>query len=78
MSGSTTYKTRFDVKLAAGEAGTSKKCWIRVPATQPLLKSDLEDLTGKLQASKLSEVQARLVEYLGLIDTPSLDEETSI
>jgi hypothetical protein len=26
VSGSTSFRTRFDVKLAAGEAGTTKKC----------------------------------------------------
>ena len=67
VSASTGFRTRFDVKLAAGEAGTTKKCWIRVPATQPLLKADLEDLTGTLHADRLQEVQARLLHYLGLI-----------
>ncbi len=67
VSASTSYKTRFDVKLAYGEAGVTKKCWIRVPAAQPLLKDDLEDLTGTLSADRLEEVQARLVDYLGMI-----------
>src|ERR1035438_4955183 len=53
VSASTNFKTRFDVKLAYGEAGASKKCWIRVPAVQPLLKTDLEDLTGTLTADRL-------------------------
>lgn len=67
VSGSTRYKTRFDVRLAAGEAGATKKCWIRIPAAQPLLKGDLQDRTGTLTAVRLQEVQARLLEYLGLI-----------
>lgn len=67
VSASTSFRTRFDVKLAAGEAGATKKCWIRIPATQPLLKTDLEDLTGTLKADRLQEVQARLLQYLGLI-----------
>lgn len=68
VSASTQYRTRFDVKLASGEAGATKKCWIRVPAAQPLLKTDLEDLTGTLNAGRLQEVQTRLLQYLGLID----------
>jgi mRNA-degrading endonuclease toxin of MazEF toxin-antitoxin module len=71
ISSSTSFKTRFDVKLAAGEAGTTKKCWIRIPAAQPLLKADLEDLTGKLDGERLQEVQARLLQYLGLITAES-------
>jgi mRNA-degrading endonuclease toxin of MazEF toxin-antitoxin module len=76
VSASTHYKTRFDVKLASGEAGTTKKCWIRVPAAQPLLKTDLEDLTGTLTAGRLEEVQTRLLQYLGLISIgPSSADE---
>jgi mRNA-degrading endonuclease toxin of MazEF toxin-antitoxin module len=67
VSASTRYKTRFDVKLAYGEAGATKKCWIRVPAIQPLLREHLEDLTGTLSAGRLQETQARLLQYLGLI-----------
>jgi mRNA-degrading endonuclease toxin of MazEF toxin-antitoxin module len=71
VSGSTSFRTRFDVTLAYGEAGVTKKCWIRVPAIQPLLKSDLGDRTGILSAERLEEVQARLLEYLGLIISPA-------
>lgn len=67
VSASTRYKTQFDVRLAFGEAGAAKKCWIRVPAMQPLLKQDLEDLTGTLSAGRLEETQARMLQYLGLI-----------
>jgi len=74
VSASTLYKTRFDVKLAAHEAGTIKKCWIRVPAVQPLLKTDLEDLTGTLTQDRLEEVQGRLLTYLGLVGNSSTDE----
>jgi mRNA-degrading endonuclease toxin of MazEF toxin-antitoxin module len=75
VSASTSFKTRFDVKLAAGEAGTTKKCWIRIPATQPLLKTALEDLTGTLKADRLQEVQARPLQYLGLVGAGELSEE---
>lgn len=67
VSASTRYKTRFDVQLPYGEAGVTKKCWIRIPANQPLLKTDLQDLTGTLSADRLAEAQARLLQYLGLI-----------
>ena len=67
VSGSTSFRTRFDVMLAYGEAGVIKKCWIRVPAIQPLLKQDLEDTTGALSPERLGEVQARVLEYLGLV-----------
>ena len=67
VSASTRFRTEFDVRLAFGEAGASKKCWIRVPALQPLLKNDLEDLTGALTAQRLNETQVRLLQYLGLV-----------
>jgi mRNA-degrading endonuclease toxin of MazEF toxin-antitoxin module len=77
VSGSTRYRTRFDVKLAYGEAGVTKKCWVRVPGAQPLLKADLEDLTGTLSAERLEEVQARLLEYLGLIGSGSPPQDNA-
>lgn len=71
LSGSTRFRTRFDVKLAYGEAGVTKKSWIRVPAIQPILKTDIQDLTGTLAATRLAEVQARLLEYMALIGAAS-------
>jgi mRNA interferase MazF len=68
VSGSTRYKTKFDGQLGYGEAGVTKKCWIRIPAAQPVLKDDLQDLTGTLPPNRPEEAQARLLEYLGLIE----------
>lgn len=69
LSSSTVYRTHLDVKLAAGEGGVTKKCWVRIHAIQPILKEDLEDRVGSLDAVRLQEVQARLLQYLGLIAT---------
>lgn len=66
ISGSTSRRTRFDVQLAAGQGGVKKKCWIRVPAVQPLLKAHLEDRSGELDERLLSQLHARLVQYIGL------------
>lgn len=66
ISGSTRFRTRFDVQLGYGEAGVTKKCWIRVSAIQSLHKTDIEDLTGTLSGDRLGEVQARLLQYLGI------------
>ena len=66
ISGSTSRRTRYDVQLASGQGGVSKKCWIRVPAVQPLLKTCLEDRSGTLDERLLSQVHARLVQYIGL------------
>lgn len=66
VSTSTSLKTTYCVKLAAGEGGLNKKCWVRVIAVQPLLKSDLEDRLGLLSAERLEEIQARLFQYMGL------------
>jgi mRNA-degrading endonuclease toxin of MazEF toxin-antitoxin module len=71
LSASTRYRTRFDVKIAAAEAGTTKKCWIRIPAVQPLKKSDLEDLTGVLSEQRLWEARARLFHYIAGPQTAS-------
>lgn len=71
VSTSTTRKTSFCVKLAAGEGGVTKKCWVRVVAIQPLLKNDLGDRLGVLPVARLEEVQARLFQYMGLlVDDP--------
>ncbi|MEO7897019.1 MAG: type II toxin-antitoxin system PemK/MazF family toxin, partial [Pseudolysinimonas sp.] len=66
ISGSTSFRTEFDVLLGAGEFGTIKKCWVRVPALQPILKTDLGALSGTLDTERLNLVQARVFEYLGL------------
>ena len=66
ISGSASRKTRFCVPLAYSEANMTKKCWIRVPAAQPLMKADLEDYIGAISAEKLNTVHLRLVQYLGL------------
>ncbi|MFC6083840.1 type II toxin-antitoxin system PemK/MazF family toxin [Sphaerisporangium aureirubrum] len=68
VSGSTSRRTRFDVQLAQGQGGAQKKCWIRVPAVQPLAKAVLEDRSGTLDEDLLTQVQARLAQYMGLID----------
>lgn len=73
LSSSTRYKTPFDVALAAGEAGAKKKCWIRIPALQPLQKSDLEDFTGELGKERLAEAQVRVFQYMGMVDAPAID-----
>lgn len=66
-SASTRRRTRFDVQLAMGQGGVTKKCWIRIPAVQPLMKSDLEDQSGTLDEALLTQVQGRLAQYLGLV-----------
>lgn len=67
ISSSTSFRTRFDIKLSCGEGGVSKKCWVRVPAVQPILKADLEDYLGALPADRLEEVEARVLLYLGVL-----------
>lgn len=67
-SGSTKRKTRFCVKLNAGDGNLRKKCWARVPAVQPLLKADLKDHWGVIPEEKLERLYGRVVEYMGLLD----------
>ncbi|GAA4522600.1 hypothetical protein GCM10023096_49580 [Nonomuraea ferruginea] len=67
VSSSTSRRTRFDVQLARGQGGVIKKCWIRVPAVQPLMKSVLEDRTGTLDEDVLTQIQGRLAQYPGLL-----------
>lgn len=66
ISSSTSLKTQYCIKLSAGEGGLTRKCWVRIVAVQPLLKSDLEDRLGVLPAERLEEIQARLFQYMGL------------
>ncbi|TVS77002.1 type II toxin-antitoxin system PemK/MazF family toxin [Mycobacterium helveticum] len=65
LSKSTRYRTEFDVKLAAGEGNVSEKCWVRIHALQPLLKTDLGDCGGKpLTPERMEEIEAQLFRYL--------------
>lgn len=68
VSSSTNRKTKFCVKLAAGEGNLTKKAWVRVPAVQPMEKAHLEDHTGIIPEDKVEAVHARIVEYMGLLD----------
>ncbi len=67
ISSSTKFYTEFCVKLGAGQAGMPKKTWIRVPALQPLAKSDLQDHIGLLTPELLETLQARVLQYIGLV-----------
>jgi mRNA-degrading endonuclease toxin of MazEF toxin-antitoxin module len=66
-SSQTTLKTRFDVKVAAGEGGLAKKCWVRIPAIQSIEKADLWQFTGSLDPAKLDQIDAALFDYLGQV-----------
>lgn len=68
ISGSTSKRTRFDVQLAPGQGGVAKKCWIRIPAMQPAMKSVLEDRSGVLEERLLAQIDVRISQYLGLLD----------
>lgn len=68
VSGSTSNRTRYDVQLAAGQGGVVKKCWVRIPAVQPLMKDKLGDRLGTVDGRILSQVQVRLAQYMCLMD----------
>jgi mRNA-degrading endonuclease toxin of MazEF toxin-antitoxin module len=65
VSSSTTYKTRFDIKIAAGDGNLAKKGWARVPALQVMDKSYLQDLVGIVHRTTLESVIAQVLSYLG-------------
>jgi mRNA-degrading endonuclease toxin of MazEF toxin-antitoxin module len=65
ISSSTTLKTKFDVKLGAGEGGVQKKCWVRIPALQSIEKQHLQDFSGLLDPSRIDQIDAALFLYLG-------------
>ncbi|MFH9393974.1 type II toxin-antitoxin system PemK/MazF family toxin [Streptomyces sp. NPDC017556] len=75
LSTATSFVSRFDVKLAAGEGNVNKKCWVRIPQAQPLTKADLQDHTGILTAARLEEVYARLLWYMGLTSFDAKDQD---
>jgi mRNA-degrading endonuclease toxin of MazEF toxin-antitoxin module len=68
LSSEASRKTKYCVRVPAGEGNVERKCWIRIPASQPLLKTDLQDHVGVLPGARLAEVQARHLLYLGLAD----------
>ncbi|WP_257643206.1 type II toxin-antitoxin system PemK/MazF family toxin [Micrococcus luteus] len=74
ISSSTNRRTQYCVKLGAGEANLPRKCWVRVPAVQPLAKDDISDYLGSISQARLEEVQAGLMMYMG-IDLASTEEE---
>lgn len=67
ISSSTSYKTRFDVKIGAGEGNLRKKGWARVPALQVMDKDLLEDMIGQVQPETLRLVTAQVLNYLGVL-----------
>jgi mRNA-degrading endonuclease toxin of MazEF toxin-antitoxin module len=67
-STSTSFKTEYCVKLAAGVGNLQKKCWARVPCPQPILKTDLVDHTGQLPPDALDLLDRGLLNYMGLLD----------
>lgn len=75
ISSSTSYKTRFDVKISAGEANLPKKGWARVPAAQAIDKSRLTDMLGHVTAETLDQITGQLLNYLGLIEPESEGDE---
>lgn len=78
LSTAHTFVSKFDVKIPFGEGNVNKKCWVRIPLAQPLTKADLQDHTGVLSASRLEEVQAHLVWYMGMTSPDAKDpDETS-
>lgn len=68
ISSSTNFRTSFDVKLPAGEGGVVKKCWVRIPAIQPLAKSVVltQDMCGTLSPAYLEAIDVAIAEYLNL------------
>lgn len=76
ISSSTTYRTKFDVKIAAGEGNLPRKGWARVPALQAVDKRLLTDMLGRVRSEVLDEVTAQILNYLGLVEPePQEDEE---
>lgn len=62
------YRTRFDVKLAAGEGGVKKKGWARIPGLQMIDKDHMEDMLGCVSAETLDLVTAQILDYLGILE----------
>lgn len=70
LSTSTSRRTRFCVKIGAGEGNVTKRTWARVPAVQPLAKDSLQDHLGVLPAERLEQIHAKLLQYMDVIDLP--------
>lgn len=50
-----------------GKLECLRKLGFRVPALQPLAKSDLQDHIGLLTPELLETLQARVLQYIGLV-----------
>jgi mRNA-degrading endonuclease toxin of MazEF toxin-antitoxin module len=68
ISGSTPKEDSLLREVGCWRGRVSKKCWVRIPAIQPAMKNDLQDLLGVLAEDRLNECQGRLVEYMGLVE----------
>lgn len=78
ISSSTSFKTKFDVKLAAGVAGLPKKCWARVPAIQVVEKHVLGAAAGELPANLLYDVAVNVLDYLGVLHLHEPDDHEGV
>ncbi|ONH59648.1 hypothetical protein CcI49_17045 [Frankia sp. CcI49] len=74
LSSQSTRKTRWCVKINAGQGNVERKCWVRIPLSQPILKADLQDQVGVLPEALLLHVQANMAAYHGLEDEDEEDD----
>lgn len=75
ISHSTKFRTKFDIRIRAGEGNLPKKGWARVPAVQMVDKDVLEDFTGTVEPATLDAVTAQILDYLGVIEPEPEDEQ---
>ncbi len=75
ISHSTKFRTKFDVRIAAAEGNLGKKGWARIPAVQLVDKELLQDMTGQVETGTLDAVTAQLLDYLGVIEPETTEEE---
>lgn len=74
LSSQPSLKSRWCVKIGAGQGNVERKCWVRVHLSQPILKEDLGDQVGVLPEPLLRQVQAHMAAYHGLLDEDDEDD----
>jgi len=75
ISSKTSYRTKFDVPIAAGEANLRKKGWARIPGLQMVDKTYLTDMTGLVDQDTLDQITAQILNYLGILSEQDEEEE---
>jgi mRNA-degrading endonuclease toxin of MazEF toxin-antitoxin module len=61
------FVTPYCVEIARGDGNMTAQTWARVPMVQPILKEDLGNHWGIVKPPTLELLEARLLDYMGML-----------